>query len=61
MNVAQVDRERAFAVFQTFVEMPVRSGRIRGVRVRLSEASPSAVNQLVRAAWACKVPSGLSR
>ena len=57
--VADDERERALALYPTFVEKLVWGGKIRGVRVRLSEASPSVVNQLVRAAWARKAPKHL--
>ena len=57
--VAEAERERALALYPTFIEKLVWGGKIRGVRVRLSEASPSVVNPLVRAAWARKAPKRL--
>jgi hypothetical protein len=57
--VADDERERAVALYPTFIEKLVWGGKVRGVRIRLSEASPSVVNQLVRAAWARKAPKRL--
>jgi hypothetical protein len=57
--VADDERERALTHYPKFVEKLVWGGKIRGVRVRLSEAPPSVVNQLVRAAWARKAPKRL--
>src|SRR5262249_35018821 len=57
--LADDERERALALYPTFVEKLVWGGKTRGVRVRLSDASPSVVNQLVRAAWARKAPKHL--
>ena len=57
--VADAERERALALYPTFVEKLVWGGKIRGIRVRLSGATPFVVNQLVRAAWACKAPKRL--
>ena len=57
--VADDERERALTLYPGFVEKLVWGGKVRGVRVRLSEASPSVVNQLVRSAWARKAPKRL--
>ena len=57
--VGDDDRERALALHPEFLEKLVWGGKIRGLRVRLSKASPSVVNQLVRAAWARKAPKRL--
>jgi hypothetical protein len=57
--LADDERERALALYPAFVEKLAWGGKIRGVRVRLSQASPSVVKQLVRAAWARKAPKRL--
>jgi hypothetical protein len=54
--IADDERERALALYPAFVEALVWGGKTRGVRIRLSEASPSVVNHLMRAAWARKAP-----
>jgi hypothetical protein len=57
--VGDDEREHALALHPAFLEKLVWGGKIRGLRVRLSTASPSVVNQLVRAAWVRKAPKRL--
>jgi hypothetical protein len=57
--VGDDEREQALALHPAFLEKLAWGGKVRGLRVRLSKASPSVVNQLVRAAWARKAPKRL--
>ena len=57
--VGEDERERALALYPAFLEKLVWGGKVRGLRVRLSKASPSAVNRLVREAWLGKAPKRL--
>lgn len=54
--VGDDEREVALALHGSFVETLVWGAKARGVRVLLSDATASVVNQLVRAAWARKAP-----
>ena len=53
------ERERALAVYSSFLEKLVWGGKVCGLRVSLSKALPGAVNSLIRAAWARKAPKRL--
>jgi hypothetical protein len=53
------ERERALAVHSSFLEKLVWGGKVCGLRVSLSKASPGTVNNLIRAAWARKAPKRL--
>src|SRR5215475_10785087 len=53
------ERERALAVHSTFLEKLVWGGKVRGLRVSLSNAMPEVVNDLIRAAWTRRAPKRL--
>ena len=53
------EREVALELQASFLETLVWGGKARGLRVRLSAATPSVVKQLVRAAWIRKAPKKL--
>ena len=53
------ERERALAVHSSFLEKLFWGGKVCGLRVSLSKASPEVVNNLIRAAWAYKAPKRL--
>lgn len=57
--VGDDEREVALELHALFVETLMWGGKARGLRVRLSTASPSVVNQLVRSAWVRKAPKKL--
>ena len=57
--VGESDREMALALHPAFLEKLVWGGKVRGLRVLLSKASPAVVNRLVREAWAHKAPKRL--
>ena len=53
------ERERALAIHSTFLEKLIWGGKVRGLRVSLSKASPVVVNNLIRAAWVRRAPKQL--
>jgi hypothetical protein len=53
--VADSERERALAMYPNFVKKLVWGGKAVGVRVRLADATPSVVRQLVTAAYATRI------
>jgi hypothetical protein len=57
--VGDQEREQALIQYPAFVEKLVWGERVRGLRIRLSEAPPALVNRLVRAAWLHKAPKRL--
>jgi hypothetical protein len=57
--VGDDEREVALELHAAFLETLIWGGKARGLRVRLSGAAPSVVNQLVRAAWVRKAPKQL--
>jgi hypothetical protein len=58
--VGEADREAALALHGAFLEKLVWGGKVRGLRVRVSEASAAVVIRLVRAAWMHKAPKRLA-
>jgi hypothetical protein len=50
------ERERALAIRSTFLDKLVWGGKVRGLRVSLSKASPEVVNNLICAAWVRRAP-----
>ncbi len=58
--VGDDEREQALAAHPSFLEKLVWGGSVRGLRVRLSKASPKVVNHLVRSAWMRKAPKRLA-
>jgi hypothetical protein len=58
--VGEPDRELALALHPAFVEKLVWGGKVRGLRVLLSKASPTVVSRLVRVAWVHKAPKRLA-
>jgi hypothetical protein len=59
--VSDEERERALAVHSRFLEKLVWGGKVRGLRVSLSKASPDVVNDLIRAAWTRRAPKRLAQ
>ena len=57
--VGDDEREVALELHASFLETLVWGGKARGLRVRLTDATPSVVRQLVRAAWIRKAPKKL--
>ena len=57
--VDEASREQALALHPSFVEKLFWGGKVRGIRIQLARATPDAVKQLVRSAWACKAPRSL--
>ena len=57
--VGDEEREQALAIHSRFLEKLVWGGKVCGLRVSLSKASPGAVDNLIRAAWARKAPKRL--
>jgi hypothetical protein len=57
--VGEDKRERALALHPGFLEKLTWGGKVRGLRVRLSKASPTVVSWLVREAWENKAPKRL--
>lgn len=58
--VAEEQRELALALYAGFVEKLLWGNKIAGLRVALANAEPSAVEDLVRQAWAHKAPKALA-
>ncbi len=58
--VAEDRRERALTLYPAFIEKLLWGGKVCGLRIRLSGASPAVVNQLLRDAWAHKAPKRLA-
>jgi hypothetical protein len=58
--VGESDREMALALHPVFLEKLVWGGKVRGLRVLLSKASPEVVSRLVRRAWVHKAPKRLA-
>jgi len=58
--VGEPDREMALALHPGFLEKLIWGGKVRGLRVLLSKASPAVVSRLVRAAWVHKAPKRLA-
>lgn len=50
------EREIALTLYAAFVEKLLWGGKVVGVRVRLNDAEPDAVQQLIRQAWIAKAP-----
>jgi hypothetical protein len=57
--VDEIVREQALALHAEFVEKLLWGGKVRGVRIQLASASPAAVKQLIRSAWASKAPKSI--
>jgi hypothetical protein len=57
--VSEVAREQALALHTAFAEKLFWGGKVRGLRIQLASASPAAVRELVRSAWAHKAPKSL--
>jgi len=57
--VADDERESVLLQYPAFIEKRVWGGKVRGLRVSLSKASPALVNRLVHAAWMHKAPKRL--
>jgi hypothetical protein len=57
--VGDEDRERALAAHSQFIEKLVWGGKVRGLRVTLSNAMSAVVNDLIRAAWMRRAPKRL--
>jgi hypothetical protein len=49
-------REHALAVYGAFSTKLLWGGKVRGLRIRLADAAPAAVELLVKQAWAFKAP-----
>ena len=58
--IGEADREIALALHAAFLEKLVWGGKVRGLRVLLSKASPTVVSRLVREAWVHKAPKRLA-
>ena len=58
--LADADREQALALHHAFVEKLVWGGKVRGLRILMSKATPTAVRRLVRLAWLHKAPKRLA-
>lgn len=58
--VNETTRERAIALYPTFVEKLFWGGKVWGIRVALGSAAPSVVKGFVRSAWATKAPKSLA-
>ncbi len=54
--VGEADRERALAVYPQWTEKLLWGGKVRGLRIALAAAEPSAVKSLVRKA--CEAKAG---
>ena len=54
--VGEEDRERALAMYPHWAEPLLWGGKVRGLRIALAEAEPSAVKVLVRKA--CEAKAG---
>ena len=52
--VADDDRERALAMYPQWAERLLWGGKVRGLRITLDEAEPSAVKSLVLKAYEAK-------
>ena len=52
--VDEEDRERALAMYPQWAERLLWGGKVRGLRITLGEALPSAVKSLVRKAYDAK-------
>lgn len=57
--VSDEQRERALALYPTFVEKLLWGGKVVGLKVTLSSASSTVVKQLIRQAWETKAPRAL--
>ncbi len=57
--VNEVFREQALALHPNFIEKLLWGGKVRGIRIQLTAATPDAVKHLIRAAWANKAPPSL--
>jgi hypothetical protein len=53
-------REVALTLHPEFVEKLLWGGKVVGVRIRLSDANPEVVQQLIRQAWLAKAPKKLA-
>lgn len=58
--VDDTSREQALALYPEFIEKLLWGGKVRGIRVQLGAASPTAVKNLIRSAWASKAPKSLA-
>jgi hypothetical protein len=58
--VGEAECEMALAVYPAFLEKLIWGGKVRGLRVFLSKASPAVVIRLVRGAWVHKAPKRLA-
>jgi hypothetical protein len=58
--VGDDEREVAGELHSSFVEPLIWGGKARGLRVNLSNATPSVLNRLVLAAWVRKAPKKLT-
>lgn len=58
--VPDPEREVALTLYPEFVEKLLWGGKVVGVRVRLNDAEPDAVQQLIRQAWIAKAPKQLA-
>lgn len=57
--VPEQHREQALAMYPAFAEKLRWGGKVVGVRIALSAASPSAVKELLLRAWESKAPKTL--
>ena len=58
--VPEEQRELALALYADFVEKLLWGGKVVGLKIALAKAEPSAVEALVRQAWAYKAPRALA-
>ena len=56
MCSCRIRREVALTLHPEFVEKLLWGGKVVGVRIRLSDANPEVVQQLIRQAWLAKAP-----
>jgi hypothetical protein len=59
--VGEEQRELALALHAAFVEKLWWGGKVVGLRVKLAEADPELVDELMRQAWTRKAPKSLLR
>jgi len=57
--VDDAERERAIALYPDFAQPLWWGGKVRGLRIQLSDAVPRVVKELVRKAWERKAPRNL--
>jgi hypothetical protein len=59
--VNDASREQALALYPNFVEKLFWGGKVRGIRIQLTAATPDAVKSLVRSAWTNKAPPSIKQ